>query len=81
MGLLEQQSELGNIELYYGDETQVSEQAYVPYGWQFDGEDVHIKASKGAKMNYFGLLSRNNQFFYQASQKSINAEFVLKFLL
>ena len=26
-------------------ETQISEQAYVPYGWQFEDEDVYIEAS------------------------------------
>lgn len=65
------------IDLYYGDETQVSEKGYVPYGWQFKDEPVHIPASKGRSMNYFGLLSRSNQFFYESSTETITSSFVL----
>ena len=32
---LEKLSVEGRIELYYGDETHVCSEGYVPYGWQF----------------------------------------------
>jgi hypothetical protein len=47
MALLEQQSELGQIDLFYGDETGVSELAYVPYAWQQKGENLAIPAQHG----------------------------------
>jgi hypothetical protein len=47
MALLEQQSELGHIDLFYGDETGLSELAYLPYGWQQKGERVAIPAAHG----------------------------------
>jgi hypothetical protein len=40
--LLEQRSKKGEINLLYvyGDEMQLSEEGYVPYGWQFRGENI-----------------------------------------
>lgn len=80
LSLLEQQAELGNIDLYYGDETKISQQGYIPYGWQFDDEDVFIEATKGKSINCFGLLSRNNKFIYRNTQKNINSDFIIETL-
>ena len=33
--MIETQSRAGHIDLYYGDETRISTEGYVPYGWQF----------------------------------------------
>ena len=35
---LENLSTSGKIDLYYGDESHVCTEGYVPYGWQFPGE-------------------------------------------
>lgn len=78
LGLLEAQSEHGVIDLYYGDETQVSEQGYVPYAWQFEDEEVFMPASRGRSMNYFGLLSRANDLVWCASEQAITSAFVLE---
>jgi hypothetical protein len=75
---LEQQSQRGVIDLYYGDESQVSEVGYVPYAWQFNDERVHVSAGRGRSMNYFGLLSRSNEFVYRASEAAITSSFVLE---
>ena len=80
LGLLEKQAESGNIDLFYGDETRISEQGYVPYGWQFDDEDVAIEVCKGKSINCFGLFSRTNRFIYKTTPKNINADFVIEFL-
>ena len=37
---LEIQANDGLIELYFGDESHICTEGYVPYGWQFRGEDV-----------------------------------------
>ncbi len=34
MNTLEKLAEQGLIDLFYGDQTQVSSEGYVPYGWQ-----------------------------------------------
>ena len=78
--LIEQQAELGNIDLYYGDESRISEQGYVPYAWQFDDEQVAIEVCRGKAINCFGLLSRTNQFIYKMTSKKINADFVIEIL-
>ena len=77
---LEQQSEKGNINLYYGDETKISEEGYVPYGWQFDEEEVVIAATKGRSINCFGLLSRDNDFIYRNTEDDINSDFIIETL-
>lgn len=76
---MEQQSELGHIDLFYGDETGVSEVAYVPYGWQQKGEKLSIPAHQGKQFNCLGILSRGNKFFSKTSTKTIKAAFLVDF--
>ncbi len=79
LALLEKQGELGHIDLFYGDETGVSEAAYVPYGWQAKGESLSIKAGRGKQINCFGILSRDNTFFSKVTTDSIDADFIVGF--
>lgn len=64
--------------MYYGDETQVSEEGYVPYGWQFKDEEVHIRAANGKKLNCFGMITRENAFVYQTTTQTITADFIVE---
>ncbi len=80
LALLEQQAELGQIDLFYGDETAVSEQGYVPYGWQFKDEDVCIPAQRGKSQSYFGLLSRDNRLRYRAFSHAVTTADVIECL-
>lgn len=80
LGLLEKRSENGEIDLFYGDESQVSEAGYVPYGWVFDDEVVEIPAQKGESINIFGLISRNNRLLFKTTPKNIDSEFVWQIL-
>lgn len=79
LSLLENQSELGNIDLFYGDETGISELGYVPYGWQAKDENLAISANHGQQINCFGILSRDNTFFFKTTTDSINADFIVAF--
>ncbi len=54
--LLEQMSEQGLMDLYYGDESRVSLQPCVPYAWQFKGEDAFMPSTQGRGLNCFALL-------------------------
>ena len=54
---LEQKAEEGKIDLYYADESHVCTEGYVPYGWQFQGEDVHVPSQKIARLNIFGMTT------------------------
>jgi hypothetical protein len=79
--LLEQRSKNGEIELYYGDETQISEEGYVPYGWQFRDENICIEAATGGKkLNCFGIITRANTFSYQTTTEMINTHFIIEHL-
>jgi len=74
---VEQQSSQGSIDLYYGDESQVSTQGYVPYGWQFKDETVCIQVSKGKGLNCFALISRDNRTQWGTTEENITAEFIV----
>ena len=69
-------SEQGLLRLFYGDESHVCSEGYVPYGWQFSDEEVFIAAQKGFRMNCWGLISRDNECHWAATPKTINAAFV-----
>ncbi len=64
--------------MYYGDEVQISEEGYVPYGWQFTDENIRIKSAKGKRINCFGMLSRENQFEHATIYETINSNFVIE---
>lgn len=78
--LLEQQVALGNIDLFYGDETSISPLAYVPYGWQKKQENCFIPTSHGKQINCFGILSKTNQFFSKTTLENIDARFIIDFM-
>lgn len=66
----------GIVDLFYGDESHVCSAGYVPYGWQFPGEEVFIPVEKGYKINLWGLISRSNQTHWITTEKNINANFI-----
>lgn len=77
---LEYLSNQGLIDLYFGDESHVCTQGYVPYGWQFPGENVFVPSMKSARLNIFGIISRDNVYHGFTSSQSIKAENVADFM-
>jgi hypothetical protein len=75
---LEQLSQQGLIDLFYGDESHVCSQGYVPYGWQFPDEDIYTPVEKGYKINIWGLINRYNKNHWVTTEKNINANFVFE---
>ena len=75
---LEKLSKQGLIDLFYGDESHVSSEGYVPYGWQFPDEKVAILVEKGHKINIFGLISRDNHCHWAITQQNINSQFIIE---
>jgi hypothetical protein len=73
---LEHLSETGEIDLYYGDESQVCSQGYVPYGWQFPGEDVYIPVEKAYKINILGFINRQSKYMGMMIEHNIGADTV-----
>ena len=76
--LLEEQSRRGHLDLFYGDESQVSPEGYVPYGWQFEDEAICIESAKGKGLHCFALLSRDNRIRYATREESVTADFVVE---
>jgi transposase len=75
---LEHLSKLGLIDLYYGDESRVSMEPCVPYGWQFAGEDVFMPSIKGAGLNCFALLSRANDLLFETTRQRITSQYIIE---
>lgn len=78
MRLLEEQSQKGHIDLYYADESGVSSEGYVPYGWQFKDEECYIASVKGNVLNCFALIARDNKISYATSKQAITADFIIE---
>ena len=77
---LEHLSRDGKIDLYYGDESHVCTEGYVPYGWQFRDEDVYIPSQKAQRVNIFGMIDRNNRYHGFTTTESIDADKVVEYL-
>ena len=73
---MEKLSQQGLIDLFYGDESHVCSEGYVPYGWQFPNEDVFIAVEKGYKINLWGLISRHNQTHWATTEQTIDSTFI-----
>ena len=73
---LERLARAGHVTVLYGDESHVCSEGYVPYGWQFPGENVAIAAQKGFRLNCWGLFGRDNTAYWATTTRSIDAVFV-----
>ena len=78
LGELEQLSKSGLIDLYYGDESRVSIDPCVPYGWQFADEAVFMPAAKGAGLNCFALLSRAGKLLFDVTRRRVTSQFIVE---
>jgi transposase len=77
---LETLSSAGKIDLYYADESHVCSEGYVPYGWQFPQEEVCVLSERAYKINCFGMINRQSECYWQATEENIDAQFVLEYL-
>ncbi len=59
------------IKLFYADESPVCSEGYLPYGWQFPGEEVFVSSQKGYHLNVFGLINRQSECIWSATTDSI----------
>ncbi len=78
LGELETLSENQLIDLYYADESRVSLEPCIPYGWQFADEEVFMPTQKGAGLNCFALLSRGNKCLIETTEQNINSRFIFE---
>lgn len=76
--MLEHLAEQGAIDLFYGDEANVSERATVPYAWQFPDEQytAFMPTTQGASLTCFAFVGRDNRSHIATTEGRINAQFV-----
>lgn len=77
---LESQYADGLIDLYYGDESHVCTSGYVPYGWQFRGEDYYVPSDQKFRLNCFGIIDRNSNYDGFTTTESINSDRIIEYL-
>ena len=73
-------SRAGKIDLYYGDESHICSEGYVPYGWQFPDEEVCILSEKACKINCFGLINRQSCCMWKTTESNIDVRFILEYM-
>ena len=68
----------GLIELYFADETGITLQPYVPYGWQKKGQQIQIMSrTKSKRLNLFGLMRLDNHLSVYHKEQSLSGEFIV----
>lgn len=77
---LERQWESGLIDLYYGDESHVCTEGYVPYAWKFKDEDYCVLVYKCGRLNIFGMIDRNCVYHGFTTQENINSDRFIEFM-
>lgn len=75
---LEELSEDGRIDLFYADESRVSLEPCIPYGWQFPEEEVFMPTVKGNGLNCWAMLGRNNRCLIATTERNIDSRFVFE---
>lgn len=78
-GLVNQYNE-GSINLYFGDESHVCTEGYVPYGWQFPWEDICIPSQREKRLNIFGMIDYGSNYHGFSTTDSVTSELVADFL-
>lgn len=74
------QYDRGLINLYFGDESHMCTEGYVPYGWTFPWEEVCIPSQKESRLNIFGMVSYGSDYNGFTTTESITAEKVADYL-
>lgn len=77
---LECQASDGRITLYYADESHTCTEGYVPYGWQLKGEDVFVPSQRVARLNIFGMITRDNRYEGFTTTERMTADKIVSFL-
>ena len=70
----------GLIDLYFGDGSFTCTEGYVPYGWQFPGENITIPSDRGARLNIWGMIDYDSRYNGFCSTESMTSESIADFL-
>ena len=72
--------EAGHIDLYFGDESHVCTEGYVPYGWIFPDETCVVPSLKEGRLNIFGMVDRNCRYHGFTTTESIDSDKFIEFV-
>lgn len=68
------------IKLYYGDETRISMNSYLPSAWQKKGAPIAIIPNRSTGINIFGLLNREMDFHPYTTKQTMNSGLIIGFI-
>ena len=74
---LKRLDDLGEIKLYYLDESGFYLIPCVPYGWQNIGEYIEVPSRRSRRLNVLGIMNRHNHLESYVSTQSINSDVVI----
>lgn len=77
---LEELWEQGLIDLFFGDESHVCTEGYVPYCWIFKDEEYVVPSLKEGRLNIFGMVDRNCNYHGFTTTQSINSDKFIEFV-
>jgi transposase len=73
---LQRLEDIGEIDLYYLDETGFCLIPSVPYAWQNIGEYLSLKSRRSQRLNVLGIMNRKNNLNAYVSTQTINSDVV-----
>ena len=71
------QSDKGEIDFYYFDESGFTLEPCVPYAWQYIGKTIELPSSKSRRLNVLGFIDRDCRFESYVFEGSVNSEVVI----
>ncbi|MBD5317152.1 MAG: hypothetical protein HDS11_05745 [Bacteroides sp.] len=66
--------------MYYGDESHVCTEGYVPYAWKFKDEDFCVPVCKCGRLNLFGMIDHNCVYQGFTTSQNINSYRFIEFM-
>lgn len=73
----EQREEIGEVDLYYFDESGIDGRSAIPYGWQLPNQTVQLPDQRGRRVNMLAFLNRANDLFAQTVVGRVDSQVVI----
>lgn len=74
---LHEQESLGELDVYYFDESGFNLKPDVPYAWQAVGETIEIPSGHSKRLNVLGFCNKQQDFHATTVQGYVNSEIVI----
>jgi len=77
---LQEQSEKGEMDLFYGDGSGFSLVPYIPYAWQEIGKTIEVPCFKSKTLNLFGIWDAKNDLNLYSIEGSLTSEILIEYI-